>query len=384
VSKKILERLAAVLTLLLLITAWGLGGIRVQDASMERIRNISSDIEGIQQVAPSVYEGFRKGQPDQKIYIGLAEHPSYAGALQVAIVVNTEGIIERVALVSTTDTSTYIDRILSEGVLDAFLGASSAKLPAVDAITGASLSSIAIIKSAASAVASIRTITHKEIAPPDNTPFLSSEEMIKALLTLSLFIFAYIISSQWFKWKSKYIRLGLLAISTILLGVMYNAQFSLSTLVLFLAGFWSQGLASYTALICLLLALVVFFMTRKNLYCTMICPFGGVQEGLGRITNCSTPKKTEWMKWIARLLTLIAMSAALYFRNPSVAQYEPFGMAFSFIGSTAIFALAILIVVSSLLIKRPWCTLLCPISCVFDYLTFVRAWFASMTQRTRS
>jgi len=404
-SKNTLERLLAVLTLAIIIAAWGLGGIRIQDASLERIRNISPDIEGIKQITPSVYEGYRKNQQGQanqtdetnqtsqqgqknqfneKLYIGLAEHPSYAGPLQVAIVVNSEGIIERVALVNTTDTPTYIDSILNEGILDDFLGVSSADLPNIDAISGATLSSVAMIKSAEKAVAHVRAITHQENIVPEKTSFLSFEEILKAVITLSLFVLAFIFSSQWFKWNKKYFRLGLLALSTVLLGVMYNSQFSLSTLVLFLGGFWMQGLASYTALLCLILAILIFLMTRKNLYCAMICPFGGVQEGLGRITNCSPPKKMEWMKWAGRLFTLIAVSAALYFSNSSVAQYEPFGMAFSFIGSMFIFVLFIVIVVSSLVLKRPWCILLCPVTCVFDYLAFVRSWASSTSRSSNS
>ncbi|SIN79701.1 4Fe-4S binding protein [Halodesulfovibrio marinisediminis] len=375
-SRKSIERILAVLSLCILIAAWVAGGVRSDEAGLERIKNISADIEGVKQVRPSVYEGHRTGEPDDKLYIGLAEHPSYGGPLQVAVVVNRDEIIERVALVQSTDTSTYITRVLGDGVLDAFLGASSSNLPHVDAVSGATLSSNAMRKGVEKAVDYIRGSAVEE-----STVQLSNEEMSKAALSTLFFLLAFVISSHFFKWNKKYARLGLLGVCTIVLGFMYGAQFSLASLVLFLSGLWTKGMASYTALICLVLALVIFLATRKNLYCAMLCPFGGVQEGLGRITGCSAPKKTEWMKWTARGFTLFAMSAAVYFRNPSDAQFEPFGMAFSFIGSTAIFALTVLIVVTSLVIKRPWCTLLCPIGSLFEYLTFMRTWLVPSKKR---
>lgn len=66
-----------------------------------------------------------------------------------------------------------------------------------------------------------------------------------------------------------------------------GGKFSLGTVHLLLSGGWMRGVASHAALTCLLLAVAVFFLTRKNLYCATLCPFGAVQEGLGRITGCS-------------------------------------------------------------------------------------------------
>ncbi|MDC7218043.1 MAG: 4Fe-4S binding protein [Spirochaetales bacterium] len=377
-SKKTIEKILAVATLCILAAAWFAGGMRSQGANLSRIKNISPEIEHIKQINPSVYEGQRKGNPAEKIYIALAAYPSYGGPLQVAVVINSDKKIERVALVKSTDTTTYIDRVLNEGILDAFLGVTDTHLPKVDAIAGATLSSTAMIMGVQEAVAKIQG---KETVQA--TVSFSSEERIKAGLTVALFIMAFFIASSFFRWNKSHACLGLLIISSILLGFMYGAQFSLSSLVLLLAGLWTKGLASYTAIICLLLAELVFFVTKKNLYCSMVCPFGGLQECLGRITKCSPPKKTEWMKWTARGFALAALTAALYFRNPSDAQYEPFGMAFSFIGSTAIFALFVLIVVASLIIKRPWCTLLCPVTPVFDYLAFVRNWLTPTQKKEK-
>ncbi|UIJ37557.1 4Fe-4S binding protein [Desulfobaculum bizertense] len=378
-SKQSLEKILAVATILILAAAWVAGGMRVQDASLLRIKNISSEIENVRQVSDSVYEGNRKGDASDKLYIGLAGHPSYGGILQVAVVVNKDEVIECVALVQSTDTSTYIDRVLGDGVLDAFLGAKEKSLPQVDTVSGATLSSTAIIKGVHKATSYIRgeAVSHEGIT-------LSPKEWAKAGLSLCLFALAFFISSKAFRWNKIYARLCLLAVSTVLLGFMWASQPSLSTIALLLSGLWTGGLASYTSMICLLFAGTVFFLSKKNLYCTMICPFGGIQEGLGRITKCSPPKKTEWMKWIARGFALVGLSVALYFRSPFDAGYEPFGIAFSFIGSTALFALAVIIIVASLVVKRPWCTLLCPAGPLFDYFAFMRRWLTGSKKKRKN
>ena len=368
-SSKTVEKLSAVVALCLIILAWVAGGLRSEGASLKRIQNISSEIVNVTQVRPNVYEGHRAGNPKDVLYIGLATHSSYGGPLQVAVVVNNDEVIERVALVDTTDTTTYISRVLSKGVLSAFLGSPAGELPHVDAVSGATLSSTAITKGVERAVTHIRGSTPVE----SNTP-VPLEELFRLGFITVLFIAAAFVSSKFFRWKKKYARLSLLGIATIFLGFLWGMQPSLSTVVMFLTGVWFKGLASYTALGCLILALVVFLCTRKNIYCAMICPFGGIQEGLGRITNCPGPKKTVWMKWTSRVFALAAVCVALYFRSPSDAEYAPFGIAFSFIGSTLIFALAIIIVVASLFVRRPWCTLLCPAGPVFDYLAFMRRW----------
>jgi len=53
-------------------------------------------------------------------------------------------------------------------------------------------------------------------------------------------------------------------------------------------------------------------------------------------------------------------------------MYEPFGKAFNFIGSGVIYSLTILIVLASLMFKRPWCHLFCPTTMIVSYFRFAR------------
>lgn len=375
-----LKKVAALGSLLIVVLAWTGGSLRAKDAAVSRLEHISENIIDLRKVDDSLYEGRKKDDPESPVYIAVESVPSYGGPLTAAVVVNENKQVELTAVLESTDTSTYLEKVAGSGVLDAFIGAFIDKMPDVDAVSGATISSTAVIQGLERAVAYIgaRKFGLEEKAVERTMP---GREWIKLISVAALFLAVLAISSRRFPWNKKRARAGLMILSVIILGFTFSSQFSLSTLAVLLGGGWLKGLATYGPLLCLLLALIVFFMTKKNLYCASLCPFGAVQEGLGRITGCSPPPRSRWMVGASRAFALAALAAALYFRDSSAAIYEPFGMAFNFIGSTALYALTILIVISSLVFKRPWCLLFCPIGAIFDYLQFMRNWVRNAVKR---
>jgi polyferredoxin len=109
--------------------------------------------------------------------------------------------------------------------------------------------------------------------------------------------------------------------------------------------------------------LLSILLTRKNIYCTWICPLGGLQECLGAVGGAKprfSRRVNGIMKWVQRGVALLAILLALYFRNPVKLNYEIFGVALSFTGATYLFIMTGLFIMASVFIKRPWCTYLCP------------------------
>ncbi len=386
--RQIIERTAAWGSLLVLALAWTMGGARVQEDDAARIGNISPEIVSVTPLGKDMFQGEkqpkRQGEPGAPVYIAQATRPGYGGPLGVAVTVGENKIIGQVAILHSTDTATYLDKVVGEGILDKFPGSRLDNLPNVDAVSGATLSSNAIIGGIHEAAARIGQARFGMPAPPP--PVRASEkELVKLAAVLLLFASVLTLWNKRVRQVRKRARTGLMVVSTLVLGVWLGTQFSLSSLTLLMSGVWTRGVASYAALLCLVLAILVFLITRKNLYCATLCPFGAVQEGLGRITGCSPPPRHSWIVWTSRIFALIAISAALYFRNPADAVYEPFGMAFNLIGSDLLFALTILIVIGSLVVKRPWCRLFCPVTCFFDYLGFFRnGWARFRKRKTRA
>lgn len=359
----------AFISLALVVAAWFGGSLRQMDAVEARVRAIRPDITAIQKMEPGLYEG--RNAQNQPLYIALESHPGYGGPVLMAIVVNTEKRIETVAIVESAETGPYLTKIIEAAVPDAFLGGSIDKLPHVHAVSGATMSSEAVIRGTARAAAMLGA-QRFGLPPAPEPPLLGKEDMVRLLVVAGFFIVALIVASKRFIWNKNRARLILLATSVGVLGFWYGSQFSLATVALFVSGTWLKGVASWAPLVCLLLAVAVLILTRKNLYCAAICPFGGIQEGLSRITACSPPIVPTWMVWASRLLTLAALCMALYCRSPSDATYEPFGKTFNGVGSAVLFALTVAVLLSSLVFKRPWCRLLCPITSLSDYVQFVR------------
>ena len=386
-ERQILEKALALFTLLVLAAAWAGGMARAQSATAARIGNISPEIVAIRELGDSLYQGQRRGtdgsRPEDVFTIALESHPGYGGPLAVAIVVNGEKVIEHVAVLETSDTRTYIAQIVDKGILNAFLGRDLEHPGRVDAVSGATLSSSAVINGVTRACAAIGAARFGLPLPQRPPPAISNTERIKLALVVLFFAAALFIASAKFPWNKRRAVLFLHIASAIALGFLYGTQFSLAGVSLLLSGAWVRGVASYAPMACLLLAAGIFLVKRKNHYCAMVCPFGGWQECLGAITNGPTPRTAPWMKWLSRFLALAALAFSLYFRNPSIAGYEPFSRTFNFIGSGVLFAASILIVLASLGFRRPWCRLLCPVTPFIDYIAFLRGWGASLLKKGR-
>ena len=370
---------------LALVLAWAGGEIRTKEATIERIQNISGNIVNISQVGDNLFQGHKQDNPQDLVYIAVVNKPSYAGPITVAAVVSEAKKIEHVAILESDDTSSYLDKIVSLGILGAFIDQPLEKIPSVDSITGATLSSAAITRGLEKAA---NQIGASKFDLPEITEDKTSVTPEKSkLIAIALFFFsAFYVMSKRFPWDRNKARFTLLTLSVLTLGFMYGCLFSLSTVVTLLSGNWIKGMASYAALLCLVLALVFFLFSGKNIYCSAICPFGAVQEGLGKITGCSAPVRFRWMAWVARSWVFLVLATALFLHTSSGAIYEPFGKAFNFIGSGTIYALTILAIISSLAFKRPWCLLFCPVTSIFDYLRFAKKAFwgnpASKAQTT--
>lgn len=368
--------ISAVLTLVLICTTWIGGFLRMQDNELVLLSRIHPSLDRIQKVDEGVFSACRKGSDcageEDRLFIAVAGFPSYGAPLKLAVVANGLKKIEHISILRNSDTGTFIRRIMEAGIPGIFLGKDITALPDVDAVSSATISSTAIMRCVEKGSA---VIAQKRFGIPQKTPsapLMTQAEGLKLLLLAAFFAAAPLVGSRWYRWKKVTAILVLAVLSVAVLGFGYGMQFSLATIAGFLSLSWLQGIASFAPLLCLAAAVTVFVTTKKNYYCTMICPYGCMQECLSRITSCSPPVVHPAMKWCSRYVALLALCAALYFRNPSLATYEPFGQTFSFIGSTLLFALAFLVILASLFVKRPWCRLLCPMTPFFDYLQFIK------------
>jgi polyferredoxin len=122
--------------------------------------------------------------------------------------------------------------------------------------------------------------------------------------------------------------------------------------------------------------LVITLVWGRNFYCSWICPFGAVQEGLYHSLNLFQFSPSSAIKSrIARFrwpLAWLAAILAFIFNNGQIAAYEPFAVFFSASGNTAQWIMMIVIVLASIAQMRFWCGSFCPVGLILQLLACAR------------
>ena len=371
VRTKTIEKVASVLTVVILIAAWFMGGQRHQQNAIAQLQQATIGSSEFRPVNGSVYKGLNPEGGAAGWYT-VQSAPGYGGPLTTVLSVDPEGKIAGVAIVESRETSTYLHKVTDSGLVDGFINQLVSDLPEVDGISGATLTTHAISRSIAQGSDAIaRQIFELEPGAPESV-FPAPAKL--DFLLIAMFIAAIVTARVKFK-RKKQARWALLLSSIVVIGFYSSSQFSTATLSFLLSGMWTRGVASYSAILLLSMAIGYMLYTNKNLYCSYICPFGAAQECIGCITNPKAVRlKHPLFVWFPRVILLTVLVLGLYFRNPGSFTFEPFGILFNMIGSTFLFVLTILIVLSSLVIHRPWCQQLCPVTQLFEFIRFNGQW----------
>jgi len=283
----------------------------------------------------------------------------YTGQISMALGLTMEGIIERVLLVRHNETAYYMDMVIGSGLIDDLAGIDlSQPFPSVDSISGATVSSEAVIRDVETSAGRIAAdLLHIQVPPPSvmrPNPWLHwSVALLVAVLALSLT--ASILT------RPSWLRTVTLISSFAVVGVALNTPFTLSAavklLTLNLPG-WNNP---YLILILGYFIITIPLFGRS--YCRLVCPFGALQHFLNR-----------WWFWnlkpdpslLARLsafrkgflaLLLILAGIAGY---GGFAQIEPFFSLFSFGMSRVVWIYVMIIIIISLFWRRFWCNACCP------------------------
>jgi len=280
----------------------------------------------------------------------------YAGTIPMLIFINSENVIEKIHLLDNYETPRFLRSVVNGGVVEQWIGinvseALGHKNP--DFVSGATMSSDAINISIRRSLLALQESNQSTFS-------VISEWNSKTWAALLVIMSGVFMA---FYTKHKNLRLLQMTINTVVLG-FYCGQFISINLIIGWLGNGVNLIAKISLVLMVVLALIMpMFFNKKQFYCLWLCPFGSAQELAGKIS------KTKWnipagvAKYLkhTRKAILILLFALMWLGvGFDIANYEPFA-AFLFGHAGAIVTvIAILSILLSVFVSRPWCRFACP------------------------
>jgi len=380
------ERILGIIAIGTIVAAWIVGSVRVKADVLPSLKMAVPGAERFESLGRMTYAAWGNRSSEVLLgYVKIASGMGYGGPTSVAVATDTKGEVIGLAIVDYKDTPSYFNRVLNSDFISSLRGKAYDDEfvlgKDVDAVSGATRSSGAIVESVR---LGSRDIAHRHLG----LDLVAEKEAriqfgVPEIVLIALYALGLIGRLKSFKFK-KLVRWGSLLIGLLVLGFIYDNPLTISMVNQVLLGYWPQW---QTNLYWYLLngGIVLFFtVDKKNPYCNWFCPFGAAQECLGALGKAKTRSPGRYrglLKWLHRTLAWAAIIIALLFRNPGLSSYEVFGTFFELVGSNYQFVLLGIVVVTSLYILRPWCTYICPIRPVDDYVRTMRRWMRESWQK---
>lgn len=334
----------------------------------------------------SIWQAYQQQEGEERLiaYLGTGTAPSYGGPLQVIAAVDLEGKIIGSMVVDHRDTPSFFHNVAVSGFLSQLLGKSYQdpfqELRDVDAVTGATITSMAIAR--ATQDVAVR-IAGSELSKTIQTKKEPIQFGIPEGTLILLYLVGYIAHRPKFP-RKKLVRWATMITSLIVLGFWFNRPLTVAHFTSLLAGYlpsWRENLYWF-----LLVGGILFVVTvdNKNPYCSWFCPFGAFQECLSVVGNTRWQPPRTWrfrLKWAARFLSFAALFFGLALRQPAATSYEIFGTLFGLTGSIYQWILLVIVILASLVIYRPWCTYLCPLDPIVAVVAASKRWMKELWQK---
>jgi NosR/NirI family transcriptional regulator, nitrous oxide reductase regulator len=390
-----LERIAGTVVLATVIIAWIVGAQRTHLDLEPFLREALPGASSFEEVGVEFYAGRRSGDSSSPIvgYVAVGRASGYGGPMLVAVGINTAGSVRGLSIIDHKETTPFFDKVKARNYPEALVGKnydeSFSLNDDVDAVSGATASLGALLASVRRAVRRIAADALKLPVQPERTaPFQFG--FPEALLIL-LFVSGFLTCTGSLKGRPgmrKYVRWGTRITGLIFLGFIFAVPLSIVHINSLLAGYWPNCRSHAYWYLLMAGALLPLVFANRDVYCQAVCPFGATQDVLkviGGRRRALPAKYHAGLRWLQRALAWTLIVLALLCRDPGRFNYEVFGSFFRLTGTTVQLSLLALVLTVSLFLVRPWCSYLCPLRAVSDYVRMLRRWVKdSVFSNTRS
>lgn len=384
------ERWLGIAAIVTIVVAWFIGYAQANAEIESFLYQAMPNASRIEKINGDTWTAYTTNSPEELAgYITIGEASGYGGPMKVAVATDLDGNVLGLSVAEQRETpswfkrvadSDYIEKLFGKSYTDAFeLGND------IDGVTGATYTSRAIadaVRQGSRRIAG-QTLGAADV-PPEPTPAIQFG--IPEIVLIALFAVGYVGHQRKFKY-TKQARWVSMLTGMIVLGFIYTNPLTVAYINKFLLGFWPDW---HTHLYWYLLIggiVLVFTVDNKNPYCSWFCPFGAAQECMGIIGGAKNRTPMQYrttFKWLQRGLAWLAIVVALLFRNPGISSYEVFGTLFDLHGNVTQFALLGLVLLAALFIKRPWCSYLCPLNPIEEFIRMIRGWIKELWLKAKT
>lgn len=310
---------------------------------------------------PLVYQALKDSEVIE--YCAIDKATGYQSSVVMLAAIDLKGNVKNVSIVDQAETPSFFNKLIDEEFFTQF---NDLKInngfefgENIDAVTGATVSSLAVTKAINKAV---KYVGENQLNINVRDPYTKIEfgnKEIALIIVMAMAVYAT------YKRKAK-IRTFVLIFSVVVLGFWYNAFITYGILVSLLGGSIPppQNLGWY---ILVAGTLILVFITGKNLFCYWMCPFGAMQElihKLGVNGFKPSPKIDKWARKLPGFFAWVAIVLAFLLGNLHIASFEPFATLFNQVGTGLQWLLLPFVLFTSLIINRFWCNHFCPVGYV--------------------
>ena len=283
----------------------------------------------------------------------------YGGRVPLEITIE-RGVVSEIEVLRNAETPRFLRT--AEKVLPRFVGLTPEKIlnTNVDAVSGATYTSSAIITSVYRGMEYV--VNNGKVGSSQRKDFSSwlSAEFICSLIVVLLGAILPLF------FKNKIYRIVQLLLNVVILGFWSGTFLNYTALL----SFFSNGINWVTSIVLIVMMVVAFvypLLNHPNHYCMWICPFGSIQELMGRIVPYKvriSPRLLRGLDLFRQILwavLMLLMWTGVWF---DWIDYELFSAFFLSDAVIGVLIAAVVVLLLSTIVSRPYCRFVCPTGCL--------------------
>lgn len=274
----------------------------------------------------------------------------FAGAVPLEVYI-LDGRIVRIEPLPNSETPRFFDR--AKSVFQNYIGLTPQQGLAqeVDAVSGATFTSRAIIGNVREAM---EYAAHAEIVPAQ--PAGPSAAVVAAIIVGAMAMTVPLVV------RSKRYRILQAVLNVGVLGFWAGTFVSYAAMIGLAANGW-LGWESVPVCLLLIAAFVYPLFGRHSYYCANVCPFGSLQELAAKTGRRKLPMSARTARLLGRarvILWAVLMFVMLTSAWFAWVDYDLFTAFIVATASWAVIAMAVIFVILSMFVPRPYCRFVCP------------------------